>query len=137
MMKVDSLDELRSAYAEWRKRKKHAREAVPDELIARAQRAAKKHGAKAVVRVTRLDRSRLFRSQPERKAARSAQRREAGVGPRSVPAFSRLELEAPPTAGPRALAEVETVAGVKLRVFELTPEMIGLLSQVCGFGGPR
>jgi hypothetical protein len=137
MMKVDSLDELRSAYAEWRKRKKHAREAVPDELIVRAQRAAKVHGVRAVVRATRLERSRLFRSAPGRKAARSEQSREATMAPKSVPAFSRLELEAPLTPGPRPVAEVETVAGVKLRVFEQTPEMMGLLSQVCGCGGPR
>ena len=30
-MKVDSLDELKAAFAAWRKSKKHAREPMPDE----------------------------------------------------------------------------------------------------------
>lgn len=136
-MKIDSLDGLERAFAEWRSRKKHAREAVPAELIARAQRATKKHGVKAVVRVTRLERSRLFRSSAGKRATPAASRREAKVGAEAVPAFSRLELEAPRVTGPRPLAEVETAVGVKLRVFELTPEMLGLLAEMCGFEGSR
>jgi hypothetical protein len=56
-----------------------------------------------------------------------------------VPTFSRLELGAPMTPSLRArpIAEVETGAGVTLRVFEQTPEMMGLLSAVCGVGGVR
>ena len=63
-MKVDSLDELRSAFAEWRRRKRHAREAMPEELLARARRATEKHGVTAVVAATRVERARLFRSRP-------------------------------------------------------------------------
>ena len=48
-MKVDSLKDLESAFANWRRSKKHVREAVPEELLARARRAVKKHGLKAVV----------------------------------------------------------------------------------------
>ncbi|NJO55836.1 MAG: hypothetical protein HC834_05180 [Rhodospirillales bacterium] len=133
-MKIDSLDELGAAFAAWREGKKHPREAVPDDLIAWAQRSAKKHGVKAVVRVTRIERARLFRSQPGRRAAQAATR---GQGARSTSVFTRLELGAPPALGPRPLAEIETAAGVRLRVFEGTPEMMGLLSVICMSGDAR
>jgi hypothetical protein len=128
-MKIDSLDELESAFALWRRAKKHAREPVPRELLARARRAAKKHGVRAVVRVTRVERARLCRARP------AVSKKPRGA-PRSTPAFSRLELSAPGKAGPRPIAEVET-SGVTLRVFEQTPEMMGLLSAACGLGGVR
>jgi len=135
-MKVDSLDELKSAFEEWRRRKRHVRESMPQELLARARRATKKHGVRAVARVTRVERARLFRSRPARvKAPGERSTKPKGV-PGSVPAFSRLEVRAPSAAKPRAVAEVET-SGVTLRVFEQTPEMMGLLSAVCGFGGVR
>ena len=136
-MKVDSLDELKSAFAGWRKRKKHPREAMPEELLTRAQRATEKHGVTAVVGVTRVERSPLFRGGPQRKKAQAATTKKAEVAPSSAPAFSRFELGMPSTSGPRPIAELETVAGVKLRVFEETPELMGLLSAVCGFGGVR
>jgi hypothetical protein len=133
-MKVDSLEELESAFAQWRSGKKYAREPMPEELRGRAQRAAKKHGAKAVVRVTRVDRGRLFRTRSGRtKGARSA--KPKGVK-ESVPAFSRLTLSAPSAPSPRPLAEVER-SGVTLRVFEPTTEMMGLLRAACGFGATR
>jgi hypothetical protein len=130
IMKVDSLDELRSAFAEWRRRKKHAREAMPEELLARARRATEKHGVRAVVGVTRVERARLFRS---RKAPDEKRKGE----PRPVPMFSRLELSAPSTPSPVPIAEVETGSGVTLRMFEPTAELMRLLSAVCGLGGIR
>jgi hypothetical protein len=136
-MKVDSLDELKSAFAEWRRGKRHAREPVPEELLSRARRATKKHGERAVVRVTRIERSRLFRTRRGREGTQAARRDETKVAPRSVPAFSRLSLGATSAASPRAIAEVETAAGVKLRVFEQTPELMGLLTAACGLGGAR
>jgi hypothetical protein len=136
-MKVDSLDELESAFAEWRRGKKHAREAMPEELRARARRATKKHGEKAVVRVTRVERARLFRSKPARKKVRGATRKATKGATRTVPAFSRFELGALPAANPRPIAEVETGTGMRLRVFEETPEMMALLSAACGLGGVR
>lgn len=138
-MRIDSLDELKSAFAEWRKGKKHAREPVPEELRARARRASAKHGVKAVVRVTRVECARLFRTlRPRLKAEGAASMKAKGV-PGAVPAFSRLELSAPTAASlsPRPIAEVETGSGLRLRVFEQTPEMMGLLSAVCGLGGRR
>ena len=129
------------------------RESMPQELVARARRATKKHGVKAVVRVTGVERARLFRSRPTRvkgQGARSTNRRfrtgrarvrAPGAGGRkpqdmagSGPAFSRLEVSAPSAPRPRPIAEVET-SGVTLRVFEQTPEMMRLLSAVCSSGG--
>jgi hypothetical protein len=56
-----------------------------------------------------------------------------------VPTYSRLELSAPAPSAARGrpIAEVEMGSGVTLRVFEQTPEMMGLVSAVCGFGGQR
>jgi len=133
-MKVDSLDELRSAFADWRRRKKYAREAMPEELLARARRATEKHGVTAVVGVTRVERARLFRSRP---AGRKGPDEKRKGEPREVATFSRLELSGPSAPRPRPSAEVETVSGVRLRVFEQTPELMGLLSAVCGLGGTR
>jgi hypothetical protein len=134
IMKVDSLDELRSAFADWRRRKKYAREAMPEELLARARRATEKHGVTAVVGVTRVERARLFRSRPAGRKGRDEKRKGE---PREVATFSRLEWSVPSAPRPRPIAEVETGSGVRLRVFEQTPELMGLLSAVCGLGGSR
>jgi hypothetical protein len=134
-MKVDSLEELESAFAAWRRRKKYVREPMPEELRARAQQAMKKHGVGAVVRVTRIDQRRLLRTRPGHLKASSV----SGRSPKrkglkeSVPAFSRVMLSAPSAPSPRPLAEVEK-SGVTLRVFEETPGMVGLLCAACGFG---
>ena len=134
-MKVDSLDELKWAFEEWRRSKKHAREAIPEELRARARRAMERHGVRAVVGVTRVEGARLLRS---RRAGKKAQNEKAtGREPGAVPTFSRLEVSAPSTPRLRPIAEVETGSGVTLRLFEQTPELMGLLSAVCGFGGAR
>ena len=110
---------------------------MPEKLLARARRTAKKHGVAAVVRVTRVERARLFRNRPARTKAQGTMRR-APKGPReSVPTFSRLELSAPSVSRTCPIAEVETGSGVTLRVFEQTPEMVGLLSAVFGHGGAR
>jgi len=134
-MKVDSLEELKWAFASWRRRKKHPREAMPDALLARARRAAEKHGVRAVVGVTRVERGRLFRSRG--RTGMKAQDVATKAAPRSVPTFSRLELSAPSPPSPRPIAEVATGSGVTLRLFEQTPELMGLLSAVCGLGGIR
>jgi len=154
-MKVESLAELESAFEQWRRRKRHVRESMPRELLARARRATKQHGVKAVVRATRVERARLFRDRPAhgkapeaRSTSRPSRSKRArgkvegvrstkpkGV-PGSAPTFSRLEVNAPVTSKARPVAEVET-SGVTLRVFEQTPELLRLLSAVCGFGGVR
>ena len=39
-MKVDTLEQLGEAFGEWRRRKKHPREKVPEVLLKRARRTA-------------------------------------------------------------------------------------------------
>ncbi len=133
-MRVESLDELRSAFAEWRGRKKYVREPMPEELLARARRATEKHGVRVVVGVTRVERARLFPSRPA--GSKGPEERRKGEPP-LVPTFSRLQLGAPSAPSPRPIVEVQTGCGVTLRVFEQTPELMGLLSAVCGLGGMR
>jgi len=132
-MKVDSLSELKAAFAGWRRGKRHVREAVPEELLERARRAAAVHGVKEVVRAIRVERSRLFgRRRDERPALALA----LPPAQPAIPAFSRLELT-PPASGAAPIAELETPAGLKLRVFADSNAMVGLLSSLCGMGGAR
>jgi hypothetical protein len=131
-MKVDSLDELKVAFVRWRRAKRHLREAVPEELLVRARRAAEVHGVKEVVRAIRVERSRLFRrGQGEEATAASTPARPARP---ALPAFSRLALTSP-VVGAQPIAELQTPAGVKLRVFVESPAMMGLLSGLCVRGG--
>ena len=129
-MKVDSLSELKAAFAGWRRGKRHVREAVPEELLERARRAAEVHGVKEVVGAIRVERSRLFGRRDERPALALAMPAAAPA----IPAFSRLELP-PPAAGAAPIAELETPAGLTLRVFAESAAMVGLLARLCGMGG--
>jgi hypothetical protein len=135
IMKVDSLEDLEAAFAQWRRMKKHTREAVPAELLARARRSTKKHGVTAVLRATRVRRWRLLGRSRQEAAGKTPRRAKAAS--KGVARFSRLELSAPSEPMVRPLAEVETGTGVRLRVFEQTPEMLRLLSAACGLGGGR
>jgi hypothetical protein len=129
-MRVDSLEELKVAFARWRRAKRHVRETVPDDLLLRARRAAKEHGVKEVVRAIRVERSRLFRRRQEKGGTAAP----APAHGSPLPAFSRLALT-PPIVGAQPIAELETAAGLKLRVFVESPAMVGLLSSLCGRGG--
>jgi hypothetical protein len=137
MTMSDGLDDLEYAFAEWRRRKKHARERMPEELLARARRASREHGVTAVVRVSGVERARLFRTVRRQGKAPGAASTMPRLTPTSVPTFSRLDLSAPPVSRLRPIAEVETGSGVTLRVFEQTAEMVGLLRVVCGLGAGR
>lgn len=137
-MKVDSLRELEQAVAEWRRNKTYVREPMPEDLRARVRRGIKKHGERAVVRVTRVDPRRL--SGPGRKRPKASpagvRSRRGGVGEEPAAPFSRVTLTAPSAPNTRPLAEVER-SGVTLRIFEPTPELMELLSAACGVGAPR
>jgi hypothetical protein len=127
-----SLAGLKGAFENWRSKKRHLREAVPVDLLERARKAAVWHGPAAVARATRLDRGRL-------KVGGRSQRGRGRAAPREpmpVPAFSRVELAAP-AAAVRPFAEVETTAGVKLRLFAQTDQVLVLLSALCSVGGGR
>lgn len=135
-MRVDSIEELRSAFAQWRKRKRHVREAIPEGLLARASLCAGRHGDKAVARAVGVDRSRLFRKIDSKKKSGSTSEELLQTVERTMPVFSCWELSAPQVShGP--VAEVETSGGVKLRLFKQTPEMLGLISALCETRGMR
>ena len=154
-MTEESLEELGAAFAGWRKSKRNAREPVPKALWEQTQRAAEIHGALAVSRVTKIQRSRIV-ERVEKSKSTGGLRCEADASSRSckgsgdstgrrsqvkskgtaVPRFSRVSLSAPSVPG-CPVAEVETAAGVRLRVFVQTEEMLNLLSSLCSTGGAR
>jgi hypothetical protein len=132
-MKIDSLSELKGAFAVWRRGKRHAREAVPDELTERARRAVEVHGVKEVVRAIRVERARLFRGSRGKVSAATQSTPAAAVVP-ALPAFTRLELTRP-VVGAQPVVELETPTGIKLRVFVESRAMLGLVASLCGVGG--
>jgi hypothetical protein len=121
-MADESLAELGEAFAAWRRRKRHAREAVPGDLMARARAAARHHGPAAVGRATGVQRDRLVVARAER--SKVAGRSSAAAS--MVPAYSRVEIAA--TAAPssaRPFAEVaggSAAGGMSLSCTELRPE---------------
>lgn len=150
-MRVDSLEKLGVLFDGWRREKEHVRERVPERLLARARRAAAVHGVGAVVQATAIDYRRLGQemvSKRQRGSQRASRVGETGGGGGnakdlsglskgsavSVPSYSRMELRGPKPPS-RAVAEVETPAGVKVRIFELTVETVSLLSALCTAGG--
>lgn len=133
-MAEESLAGLREAFDAWRSRKRHAREAVPGDLMARARAAARHHGPAVVSRATRVERGRLVVVRPERGRA----------GPDAasiVPAYSRVEVAAPAPAPlsstPSPFAEVETRSGLRVRFYTETGGALGLLATLLGAGGAR
>jgi len=118
-MTEESLDELAGAFENWRKNRRNLREPVPKVLWEQAMGAIEVHGAKAVAHATKIQRSRIV------ERAKKAPKR----GP-DVPAYSRVSIAAPSMPG-CPIAEVETAAGLKLRVFVQTHETLGLLSSLC------
>ena len=81
-MQIDSLDELKVAFARWRQAKRHVREEVPEDLLARARVTAEAYGVKETVQAVRLERSRILRCRGRRAKAELVPAR---------PTFSRLE----------------------------------------------
>lgn len=121
-MVVESVDQLKLAFDAWRRTKKHNSEPAPDELAARACRAARVHGVGAVAKATKMTYERL------RGGTELTGKRKAAVA--VVPSYSRVEVMAP-AATCQPLVEVEMVSGVKLRAFVLSPEAVGFLSSFC------
>lgn len=121
-----SLEELGTAFANWRQNKRNTREPVPKALWAQTLVAAKKHGAHAVSQVTKIQRSRIVERAEKSKAQ----------GEGTVPAFTRVTISSP-SVPESPVAEVETSSGLKLRIFEQTEEMVKLLLTLCSSGGTR
>jgi hypothetical protein len=133
-MKVDTLEELIAAFEGWRSKKRHMREAVPSELRERVHRAIDVYGLGIVARATKLEPSRLKAEHGRRTTSRTRKRSGA-----KVPSYSRMELvPSPPAVAERAFAEVETPAGVKVRLFGATAETMGLVTSLLAMtGGTR
>jgi hypothetical protein len=132
-MADESLVGLKHAFDAWRSRKRHAREAMPGELMERARAAARHHGPAAVARATRVQRARLVVARTGR-----GESERRSVAASMVPAYSRVEVAAP--AAPlsaRPCAEVETSSGLKVRLFTETGGALGLLSALLGAGGAQ
>jgi hypothetical protein len=129
MKNVETLAQLAKAYARWRLGKKHVREAVPTELLEHTHRVAARHGSNAVSKVIKMDWNRLSKSRGN--GARFG--KKSGID-LPLPAYSRIELQAPLRSENRPLAELETPAGMKVRIYSASPEALALLSSLCGSG---
>lgn len=127
-MNCESLDGLKAAFERWRGRKLHRREMIPEDLLAKARCAARLHGRSAVARATKIDWRRL--TGDARQPARRSKAR-----PRAL-SFSRMELCAP-VAASTPFAEVETAAGMKVRLFSQTSEVLELLSSLLASRGKQ
>jgi hypothetical protein len=128
------LVDLKSVFDTWRRKRRHVREPTPKTLVERAIRAASVHGATAVREATGISaRHSLASKARQGPAAKRVERLKGGVTS-VVPAFSRIELSAPVATG-RPLVEVESSAGIKLRIFTVTTETLSLVNALCGKGG--
>jgi hypothetical protein len=126
-MKVETLEELRAAFEGWRRKKRYRQEPVPSALLTRAQRAIDVYGLGVVARATKLEHGRL--------KAMLGRQTEADA---TVPSYSRMELALPVAAvAEQPFAEVETPAGLKVRIFAHTPEAVGLITSLLVMGGAR
>ncbi len=128
-MSVESLAALSAAFEKWRGGKRHLREAVPPELMERAHAASRRHGPAAVARATRIGRARLFRGGRK-------EHRGSSVALVTVPRYTCVEVPVSIPAS-RPFAEVETVTGLKVRLFLESGESVGLLSALLGLGGAQ
>jgi hypothetical protein len=133
-MADESLVELGKAFAAWRRRKRHVREAVPEALMARARAAARQHGPAVVGRATGVQRDRLVVGRAERRGVAGRSAAAASI----VPAYSRVEMAATSAlSSAQPIAEVETPSGLKVRLFVESGGALGLLSALLGAGGAR
>jgi hypothetical protein len=123
----EGLAELSAAFAEWRSKKRHMREATPSELLKRARAEARRYGPAEVARATGVDRSRL------KTEGRARRRPETPMGSAG---YSRVTLAAP-GGGAQPFAEIEGLTGVKVRLFMPSGEVLGVLSSLLGVGGAR
>lgn len=125
MRSDDFLSELKIEFRDWRRRKRFPNEAIPDDLLKKARAAAADHGVGPVAGALMVQRRHLTSTVDGEltPAAASA----------PTPAFSRIQLSMPTSSQP--LMEAETPVGMKLRIFAVTPETVGVLSSFCRAGG--
>ncbi len=128
-MKVDSPSDLETAFARWRRSKRHLREAVPEELLERGPQVDRGSWSEGGGPFNEAGAFASFRGTKVEAVARKRRR----VRSEAIPSSSRFELTAPSTSsGP--LVEIETPAGMKVRIFSETPAALALLSSLCGGG---
>jgi hypothetical protein len=149
-MRVDSLKRLEVVFDGWRSRKQHIRERVPEKLMVRARQAAAVHGMGAVARAAAINYRRLVDETSSKSpiAPRRTTRRRGNAdsgrskldptrgakqGAIPTPSYSRIEFHASETSA-GLLAEVETPAGLKVRIFKVNAETVSLLSALNGLG---
>ena len=132
-MKSDEfLSDLKVEFREWRQRKAFNSEPIPGSLMTKAKAAAAKHGVGRVASALMVEGRRLKPCLSD--AAMPAVPTKARVLAKpavaaKIPSYSRIEVAG--SRGPQPLMEAETPVGVKLRVFAITPETIGVLSSFC------
>ncbi len=129
-MESESLDQLKSAFSQWRKTKSGRSEAIPPELLDRARSAAARFGVNAVRKSLNIDR-RLI----EKSIAKKGRRRPPKKG--EIPSYSRVNVPGPSSIQGHPIAEFEMASGSKLRIFAATPETLGLLASLCGLGAHK
>jgi hypothetical protein len=120
-MHIKSVDELKVAFIQWRRKKRCAKESIPDSLIITARELAAIHGFSAIFKATGLPRRRICRGMGTEQSVTIP-----------TPAYSRVEIMNTNSGTARPIAEVEVLNGTKLRIFSITPETISLLSSFCG-----
>lgn len=126
-MSIDSLDDLKAAFREWRRTKQYISERIPAVILRRAQRAAATHGITRVIEATGVEHKRLV--------VRTGAKRHCNKGAiRRVPSFSRMGIVSPAISHV-PVAEAESASGMKLRVFSATAEAMSLLSSFCAGRG--
>ncbi len=122
-----SLMTFKAAVDQWRKAKRYRGERLPKSLAVKAKALALKHGIGPVAKATGLGYDQLGRKYDRGTKSKVKATSDLGRRRPQLPSFSRLELRSPQ----EPLLEVETGHGVKLRVFALTPETLGLMQSIC------
>ena len=125
-MTQPSMSKLKSAFAKWRRTKRHRSERVPANLLELARQAAAVHGTGLVARELKIEKRHL--------KVTSVGRLDNGRSSKvRVPGYSRIEVA--PANIVHGLFEIETPAGAKIRIFQITGETTALISPLCGIGG--
>ena len=115
MVNEKNLVQLASAFKNWRRHKVRRSDPIPKDLLAKARKIAYVQGVNRVAVALTLD--------PKRLRERDAVTK---VGPVAKPvAYSRVELG--PLKADQAFVEVESLSGVKIRIFSVNADTLGMV----------
>lgn len=147
--RLKDLNDLETAFRQWRRNKQRVTERVPAALAEQVGLVAAAHGVPAVARVAGSAGRRIalqsLRTQ-RRPQAKAAAPTASPPPPVSVPApplatsaYSRIQLPAPQAPAPvrtqataTAVLEVETPQGLKVRVFSTEPGALAWVRDIVG-----